>query len=97
MSASTFDTLTAARDLRAAGIEPDQAEAIAAPLRVAAGANHDTLATKADVAGVKADIATVKADIAAVETRLVKWGIGLAFATAAVVLAGVRLMLDTGA
>ncbi len=37
-----------------------------------------------------------KADPVALEVRMVKWAIGLAFAIAAVVLAGVRLMLGTG-
>ncbi len=94
MSAGAFDTPSAARGLEAAGIESDQTEAIAAQVRAASGTNHDALATKADVAAIKADVAAVKAEVAAVETRLVKWGIGFAFAAAAVVLAGVRLMLD---
>ena len=33
MSTSTFDTLTAARELKAAGIEPEPAEAIAEGMR----------------------------------------------------------------
>ena len=48
MTANTFDTLSAARDLEAAGFESAQAEALAAQLRIAAGAVHDALATKAD-------------------------------------------------
>ncbi|MCY4286572.1 MAG: hypothetical protein OXC65_14690 [Thiotrichales bacterium] len=40
---------------------------------------------------------STNANTAALEIRLVKWAIGLAFAVAAIVLAGVRLMLDTGA
>ena len=49
MAESTFDALTAARDLKAAGFAPDQAEALAAQLRIAAGAGHAALATKADL------------------------------------------------
>ena len=45
MSASTFDTLTAARDLEAAGVERIQAEAIAKAIRDGQG----DLATKADI------------------------------------------------
>ena len=45
MSASTFDTLTAARDLEAAGVERSQAEAIAKAIRDDQG----DLATKADI------------------------------------------------
>ena len=51
--ASSFDTLAAARELVAAGIEPAHAEAIAATMRRAAGAEHGHLATKADVAELR--------------------------------------------
>ena len=49
MLATAFDPLAAARDLKAAGFESEQAEALAAQLRFAAGADHADLATKADV------------------------------------------------
>lgn len=49
MNASTFDTLTAARALEAAGVERRQAEAHAEQLRSAAGADLERLATKADL------------------------------------------------
>ena len=49
MTGTTFDSLAAARDLEAAGIERRQAEAIAASMRDAVGAGHDALATKADL------------------------------------------------
>ena len=52
MPASTFDALTAARDLEAAGIERRQAEAIAEGMRRAATADHDDLATKGDISSV---------------------------------------------
>ena len=48
MNASTFDTLTTARDLEAAGVERRQAEAHAEALRQAISADRDALATKAD-------------------------------------------------
>ena len=54
MLATAFDPLAAARDLKAAGFEPEQAEALAAQLRAAAGADHADLATKADLAAVEA-------------------------------------------
>ena len=78
MLATAFDPLAAARELKAAGFEPEQAEALAAQLRFAAGADHADLATKADLevlrtatkAGLealrtatKADIAELRADI----------------------------------
>jgi len=49
MTANTFDTLSAARELEAAGIERRQAEAIAEGMRRAATADRDELATKADL------------------------------------------------
>ena len=74
MLATAFDPLAAARDLKAAGFESEQAEALAAQLRVAAGADHADLATKADVAALrtelKADVAELKGDVAALRTEL---------------------------
>ena len=49
VTATTFDTLAEARTLKLAGVEPEQAEAIADQLRVAAGADHEQLATKVDL------------------------------------------------
>ena len=71
MTDAAFDTLAAARDLEAAGVERAHAEAIAGAVRKAAGAGHEELATKADIdrleAATKADIdrleAATKADI----------------------------------
>ena len=60
MSAATFDTLTTARKLEAAGVERRQAEAHAEALREAVSADRDALATKADL----------DAKLAALETRL---------------------------
>ena len=63
MTASTFDTLTAAQNLEAAGIERRQAEAIAKAI------NHgdERAATKADlataIAELKADNASLRADL----------------------------------
>ena len=56
MTASTFDALSAARDLEAAGIERRQAEAIAEGMRRAVSADRDELATKADLAALRADM-----------------------------------------
>ena len=73
MLATAFDPLAAARDLKAAGFESEQAEALAAQLRVAAGADHADLATKADVAALrtemKADVAELRGDVAALRTE----------------------------
>ena len=63
MLATALDPLAAARDLKAAGFEQEQAEALAAQLRVVAGADHAGLATKADFAVLRADLAETKADL----------------------------------
>ena len=54
MSTATFDTLTTARALEAAGVERRQAEAHAEALRRAVSADRDELATKADLAELRA-------------------------------------------
>ena len=56
MTAAAFDTLIAARDLEAAGIERRQAEAIAGTVRQATAAVREALATKADLAELRADM-----------------------------------------
>ena len=64
MTATTFDTLTAARNLEAAGIERRHAEAIAEGMReaadAAAGADRADLATKADLEALRME---TKADL----------------------------------
>lgn len=85
MNASTFDTLTAARDLEAVGIKRRQAEAHAEALRLVASASRDELATRADVAGLRAEIARP-------ETRPITLGIGLTFGAAGLAVAGIKLL-----
>ena len=82
MSAATFDTLTAARELEAAGVERRQAEAIAEGMRRAAGADRAELATKADLAGVRDEL---RADLAGLEARLTWRLVGIAAAIVAAV------------
>ena len=69
MLATAFDPLAAAHDLKAAGFEPEQAEALAAQLRFAVGAD---LATKAGIEALKGDIAGLR-----VEFGTVRWAVGL--------------------
>ena len=76
MTASTFDTLTAAQDLEAAGVERHQAEAIAKAIRNGQG----DLATRADLAAFEERLGKQFAER---ETRLVKWGYGVAAAAVA--------------
>ena len=63
MTAATFDTLTAARELAEAGMERRQAEAVAAAIRASQG----ELATKADLSLLAAEF---RADLAKAEARL---------------------------
>ena len=49
MNGTTFDTLTAARNLEAAGVERNQAEAIAVQLRTAAEADRADLVTRGEL------------------------------------------------
>jgi uncharacterized protein involved in exopolysaccharide biosynthesis len=64
MTTAVFDTLKASRDLKAAGVDARQAEAIVTTM---AEAFDDAVATKANLTEVKADL---KADIAAVKADL---------------------------
>lgn len=66
MTATSFDTLKAARDLEAAGVERSQAEAIAAAIRDSQG----ELATKADLAGLKVDMLKIAIGIVVANTGL---------------------------
>ena len=75
MSANAFDTLKAAKSLKAAGFDEAQAEAVVAtvgdavrehtaPLASSIATIGDTMATKESVTTVKEDVATVKEDVA---------------------------------
>ena len=94
MSDATFDTLGAARDLEAAGIERRQAEAIAEGMRRAVGADRAALATKADLADFarKADLvdlrAATRADLETLRSEL-RWM--LAFQAALILAIAAKL------
>ena len=70
MSTAAFDTLQAARNLEAAGVEQRQAEAIASAIRDGQG----ELATKADLsaglAGLKVDMLKLAIGIVVANTAL---------------------------
>ncbi len=63
MTSTDFDTLSAAKRLREAGFNEDQAEAIAEGMREAATADRSDLVTKADLAVLKADLAAVRIEM----------------------------------
>ena len=65
MRATTFDSLAAARELKAAGVEGNQAEVFAGWMREASVANQDDFATKADITRLEAHINTVEARLRA--------------------------------
>ena len=95
-----LDTLPLARELKDAGIEPDQADAITHVVQQAA--EHGDPATRTDLDTLRAEVradfdtlrAEVRADLAALEARLIKWMIGVALtATGIAVAAGTALAL----
>ena len=84
-----LDTLTLARELKDAGIEPRQADAITHVVQQAA--EHADPATRADLDTHRAE---VRAELAALEARLIKWMIGVAAtATGIVVAAGTAFVV----
>ena len=86
-AASTFDALKAARELEAAGVTRQQAEAHAAALRDAATADHDELVTRTDlnaaIGTVRSEIGTVHSEIRALRSELatVRWVLGITAAS----------------
>ena len=89
----SFDTLTAARDLEAAGLERPQAEAIVKTMRESGRADFANLATKVDIAEIRTEIADVRTAIANLETRLLRWIVGTILTTSGVTVAIVRLLM----
>ena len=72
MTSTDFDSISAAKRLRDAGFNADQAQAIVEGMRQADTADRNELATKADTAALKAEL---KADIAAVRIEMRIYGI----------------------
>ena len=79
MTASTFDTLSAADRLRDAGVGDVQARAIVDSIRDAQATGIQYLATKVDVAELKADVTELKGRIVALEGRVntLQWVVGI--------------------
>lgn len=77
-----LDTLTLAHELKNAGVEPKQADAITRVVRRAV--EHGDPATRSDLDTLRAE---VQADLAALEARLIKWMIGIALTAAGIVVA----------
>ena len=84
-----LDTLTLARELKDAGIEPQQADAITHVVQQAS--EHADPATRADLDTHRAE---VRAELAALAARLIKWMIGIALtATGIIVAAGTAFVV----
>ncbi len=81
MSAA-FDTLSASKELQAAGFEQTQAEAVAKIIRAGQG----DLATKDDIAALRTELGAQRAELGAI-----KWVLGLVAALNVAIL--VRLLL----
>ena len=82
MNGTTFDTLSAARELEAAGIERRQAEAIA-------GAIHNGQGDLVTKDHLDAKLAELEARLIERGNRLVKWAVALAGAV--VIILGVLI------
>ncbi len=80
--AAAFDTLSAAKELQAAGFEQPQAEAVARIVRAGQG----DLATKDDIAALRTEMGAQRAELGAI-----KWVLGLVAALNVAIL--VRLLL----
>lgn len=71
MRATAFDSLAAAREFKAAGVEGNQAEVFAGWMREASVANQDDFATKADLAALEARLkAENKAELSSAVNRI---------------------------
>ena len=75
MNTTTFDTLTVARRLKAAGVEEKQAEVIAETMYETIVASRERLLTKTDLAAVKIDLDAfdigIKAELTAAVNRFI--------------------------
>ena len=79
MTASTFDTLSAADKLRDAGVGDAQARAIVDSIRDAQATGIEHLATKADIARLEGRIDGLEGRIDGLEGRLnvLQWVVGI--------------------
>ena len=96
MTATAFDTLKAARDLEAAGIDSRQAEAIVSTIRQ----SGDAVATKSDLEAVRiamsADLDTarsaMRADLAELKSDMLKVAIGIVIANVGLTVTSIKLL-----
>ena len=86
MATAAFDTLQAAREIEAAGLERAQAETIAQAIR----RRSEDYATKGDIALLKSDIAALRAEVATMIEKA-KNSVLLAILAAVGILAAIGL------
>ena len=93
MDAIAFDSLEAARELEAAGVERNHAAAVVKTIVVANEASRKDLATKTDIAEIKADFARLEAKFAAAINKMLLSQIavaGVLFAAIALLFAALK-------
>ena len=88
MTTAVFDTLKASDNLKAAGIEAKQAEAI---VHTMAGAFEDTVATKSDIAAVKSDMELMEARMLAAFSNAINRMLIAQLAIAGLLFAALKL------
>ena len=91
MASMAVDTLSIARELKAAELSALQAEAIAAAIGRSAGDSMENAATKADISLLKFDLAQVEsrleAKIEALQSKLIMWFVSTQIAFVAIIAA----------
>jgi len=103
MHAVAFDTHEFIKTLEKSGFKEEQAEALSKVIKQVQETNLEELATKKDIlelkhdikeleATTKCDIADVKRDIALAKADIFKWGVGILFLQAGLIVTVIRLM-----
>jgi ActR/RegA family two-component response regulator len=85
---STLDTHELVKDLKAAGFNDDQAEAVTRAVAKGRDIDLSYLATKADLAN---SVAQLRTEMTELKADLIKWVVGIAFAQIATIVAILKL------
>jgi hypothetical protein len=85
---STLDTHELVKDLKAAGFNDDQAEAVTRAVAKGRDIDLSYLATKADLAN---SVAQHRTEMTELKADLIKWVVGIAFAQIATIVAILKL------
>ncbi len=90
MASMATDTLTLARELKAAEVPSGQAEAITAAIGRSASESMTASATKNDLALLRSEM---KTDIADLKSTMITWFVGTILTVGAVVVAAIKVLL----